>query len=420
MNSTEMEEAFGRISDCLDQFDSSVGVLECRSGHDWVKSLCATLFNLTQQEAVTFPILSVVLTQRYRREFFVAACDFLRQCLHSWEDVSGVDEHQSATAVRLFAGLGLAELCREEVLRLIHDRMTAYVKETITGVYDQTFSAELVSWVDDALGLFVSSLYPVRSEAESLMSTLRSRMLMVLVTTRAGELFDVVADFPDSMTAIKELRDVANSTNSLHIVGKLFCKSLKRRLLHIGASTQQILDMYVSVIRSLRILDPSDMLLNFVTKPVRKYLRDRKDTVRTIVTSLVQSKHNETGESSELYGELKKGGGSLSFGVASDDEDGGPAGMNFEEWQPAKRHPDISYSHGRGYDILALLVSIYESTDLFVSEYRSLLSEKLLQSTTYDGDAEISTLEFLKMRCVFIFLSKVLFYNVCIVSSQIW
>lgn len=80
----------------------------------------------------------------------------------------------------------------------------------------------------------------------------------------------------------------------------------------------------------------------------------------------------------------------------SDEED--ISGNSCEEWQPAKRHPDISYSQGRGYDIVALLVSIYVSTDLFVSEYRALLSEKLLQLTEYDGDAEISTLELLKIR----------------------
>ncbi|CAM9102975.1 unnamed protein product [Ectocarpus fasciculatus] len=298
----------------------------------------------------------------------------------------------------MFVQLGLAAQYREEVLRLVRVQIEAHVKEAIGGVYDEPFQGQLLDWVGEAFGLFIGALYPEAAEATALLAALREQVLLCLVTSRAEEMFDVVADFPDSMVAIKELRDVANSTSSLHVVGKTFCKSLKKRLLHIGASTQQVLDMYVSVIRALRIVDPTDALLNFVTKPVRKYLRDRKDTVRSIVTSLIQSKQSGGGESSELYSELKKGGGALSLGVASDDEDGGPGGANFEEWQPAKRHPDISYSYGRGYDIVALLVSIYESTDLFVSEYRSLLSEKLLQSASYDGDAEISTLEFLKIR----------------------
>lgn len=44
------------------------------------------------------------------------------------------------------------------------------------------------------------------------------------------------------------------------------------------------------MIRALRVLDSSDLLLNFVAAPVRAYLMGRKDTVRCVVSSLTQSK----------------------------------------------------------------------------------------------------------------------------------
>ena len=69
------------------------------------------------------------------------------------------------------------------------------------------------------------------------------------------------------------------------------------------------------MIRSLRLLDPSDLFLNFVTEPVRKYLLNRKDTIRKIITSLIDTNN------SELHGELRKGG-SLEYGANSDDEEG--------------------------------------------------------------------------------------------------
>jgi anaphase-promoting complex subunit 2 len=69
------------------------------------------------------------------------------------------------------------------------------------------------------------------------------------------------------------------------------------------------------MIRSLRILDPSDVFLDFVSQPVRAYLLNRKDTVRCIVSSLTSSMD------SELQGELKKGG-SLEYGADADNEDG--------------------------------------------------------------------------------------------------
>lgn len=39
-------------------------------------------------------------------------------------------------------------------------------------------------------------------------------------------------------------------------------------------------DFYVAMIKALRVLDPSDLLLNHVAGPVREYLRHRKDAVR--------------------------------------------------------------------------------------------------------------------------------------------
>lgn len=47
----------------------------------------------------------------------------------------------------------------------------------------------------------------------------------------------------------------------------------RKRLLHPGADTKDILTQYVSMIRCLRILDPPGVLLYKVADPVRRYLR---------------------------------------------------------------------------------------------------------------------------------------------------
>lgn len=79
----------------------------------------------------------------------------------------------------------------------------------------------------------------------------------------------------------------------------------KRRLLHPGADTKDILSQYVSTIKCLRIVDPPGVLLFKVADPIRRYLRcapclsqlrvfpnigalsERPDTIRTIVAGLV-------------------------------------------------------------------------------------------------------------------------------------
>nr|GFA77078.1 anaphase-promoting complex subunit 2 isoform X1 [Tanacetum cinerariifolium] len=58
------------------------------------------------------------------------------------------------------------------------------------------------------------------------------------------------------------------------------------RLLTAGASTNDILDQYVSTIKALRTIDPTGVFLEAVGEPIREYLRGRKDTVKCIVNML--------------------------------------------------------------------------------------------------------------------------------------
>ena len=65
---------------------------------------------------------------------------------------------------------------------------------------------------------------------------------------------------------------------------------LGKRLIHPGANTLQIIEVYINVIKVLRIIDPTtDSLLDIVAYPVRSYLRNRNDTVRCIISRYVFS-----------------------------------------------------------------------------------------------------------------------------------
>lgn len=271
-----------------------------------------------------------------------------------------------------------------------------HINETCIGEYSQNQIPDLEQWLETVLLPFACSIrcpYNVdknihmKNAMVELKPILLQSLYQIYSKVRAKEMFDIAADFPDSMVAIKELKEAANASSSLGYIGKIFRPIVKRRLLHTGASTSQILDFFILMIRTLRVLDPSDLLLNYVAAPVRTYLMSRKDTVRSIVSSLTEGKH------SELHGELRKGG-PLEYGADEDDEDGGPG----ELWMPRKRDPDLLESGTRGLDVLALLVSIYGSTDLFASEYRSLLADKLLSNLEYNTDQEVATLELLKIR----------------------
>lgn len=52
----------------------------------------------------------------------------------------------------------------------------------------------------------------------------------------------------------------------------------------------------------------------------------------------------------------------------------------------------------RTADIISMVVDIYGSKDLFVSEYRNLLADRLLTQLDFSPDKEIRNLELLKLR----------------------
>ena len=245
-------------------------------------------------------------------------------------------------------------------------------------------------------------------------------------------MFDIVADYPDSLPAVTDLRTVLERTGGLQAtLAQTLQEALARRLCHTGATTGQIIDVYVNAIRVLRRIDPSDRLLTAVAQPVRQYLKGRADTVRSIIGSLTgktatssSASATTPATSSDLYQELRRQDAKPleDVTVDSDDEEECPT----LEWNPPPsiHQPKGSFleasrvnsdgSGSGGGDILAMLVSIYGSKELFVNEYRLMLADSLLGSNNnnnihnngnnkdkcmdYNVDQEVHTLELLKLR----------------------
>lgn len=262
--------------------------------------------------------------------------------------------------------------------------------ESESNTDEQTMLSLLKSWCLDNLFRFVA-LFEYDS---SLDQFLWEYALHRFGLRRLDSLFNLILEFPDSISGIEELRISLVASGNIGYAGKVFRDVLRKRLLHIGASTSQILDYYISMVKALRTLDPAGLLLDFAAAPVRQYLKGRKDTVRCIVSSLTL----DSG-ASDLHSELRQGG-SLAYGVDEEDEEEGPG----VDWSPQHTNRELRSWHAgleqssRGQDVLALLVSIYGSTDLFIIEFRSLLADRLLMNTKFAVDQELANLELLKIR----------------------
>ena len=123
-----------------------------------------------------------------------------------------------------------------------------------------------------------------------------------LGAVRTSEFFDVIVDFPDSLPAVDDLRRCLRRTTLHAQLTNSLRGALRRRLLIAGAPTADIIDTYRLAIRALSALDPSGVVLNVVSAPLKEYLRERKDTIRCVVTMLM-GKDGQGGEGALLGGD---------------------------------------------------------------------------------------------------------------------
>jgi len=144
--------------------------------------------------------------------------------------------------------------------------------------------------------------------------------------------------------------------------------------------------------------------LEAVSDRVRTYLKARPDTIRQIVTSLTDPETSDLlepsttaeGDGPEVLNDDAGVDGEL-HDVDPDEVKGDEAAML--NWTPDPVQADPARSSARRTsDVLSILVNIYGSKALFVTEFRSMLADKLLNASDFETDREVRNLELLKKR----------------------
>ena len=273
------------------------------------------------------------------------------------------------------------------VMEVLQEKINSHVLETCKGSFVCSFLSSLEDWLDRVVMVWV--------RAAKMTGVSRKRLLDNLYTSytraRIEQLFNIMIEWPDSQPALEDIRQCLATTDlRAHLTSSLKTV-LDTKLLHPGVNTDDILTAYIAAIRSLTVLDPSGVVLQLVCQDVRKYLKTREDTVRCIVQSLLND------STTELTDELQKTQG-LHLDHSFQSPDDWECLDDWESWQPDPVDAPSKNTGRRSSDIISMLVNIYGSKELFVNEYRSLLSNRLLSSSTYDTDREIRHLELLKLR----------------------
>ncbi|KAK5642898.1 hypothetical protein RI129_009065 [Pyrocoelia pectoralis] len=288
----------------------------------------------------------------------------------------------------------LEPLCGQVLTSLIYTYIESYINKTCKDNFDNSYIDALEKWLDHFIINWLSKVYGYSNSCELQEQEFKQKLTNLLYETytkvRINQLFNIIIEYPESSPALEDLSKCLPKTDLRPLLTKKLQKAMETRLLHPGVSTPDILTAYVASIRSMRILDPSGLLLDVVTQPMHEYLRSREDTVRCVVSSLTEEGPNDLAE------ELVKGDAVHVDETAASDEET----ENWEAWMPDPVDVDPSKSSNirRSADIISMLVSVYGSKELFINEYRTLLADRLLSQFSCDTEKEIRYLELLKLR----------------------
>nr|CAI5848292.1 unnamed protein product [Callosobruchus analis] len=289
----------------------------------------------------------------------------------------------------------LEPLVGQDLTDLIYGYIHSYIQKICKDSFDTHFIGTLEKWLKNVVLNWLGKIYCYNTfPGDDPMIMFNKKLTNFLYNSytkiRIDQLFNIIIEYPESLPALADLRDCLPKTDLKPLLIKKLQKAMETRLLHPGVSTPDVLTAYVAAIRSLRVLDPSGLLLETVTQPVHQYLRSREDTVRCVVSSLTEEGPND------LAYELVNGEAvRIDENTPTDDDD-----ENWETWvpDPIDSVPSKSSATRRTSDIISMLVNVYGSKELFVNEYRTLLADRLLSQYNCDTEKEIMYLELLKLR----------------------
>ncbi|ODN83719.1 hypothetical protein L202_01813 [Cryptococcus amylolentus CBS 6039] len=272
----------------------------------------------------------------------------------------------------------LSHVAHEEIRRIALEEADKGWGERRLGRARQRIGDGVANWL---AGMFEGN-DSVQASLRPMFSRFDYFLCKCFFDIRTDELFDIIIDFPDSMAALEDLKECLFKVDQrVELVNKLKAANVKR-LLHPGAETHLILNIYISTIRSLRILDPPGVLLHSIALPIRAHLLQRPDTIKCIVETLVNGE--------ELQDENE--GGLIGEGEAGAEDFADP------RWEPEPIDAAPEFRSSKSPDILSTLTSIYPSTASIIEALQAFLANRLLLLTDYDAVQEVRTIELLKLR----------------------
>ncbi|XP_017013477.2 anaphase-promoting complex subunit 2 [Drosophila takahashii] len=334
-------------------------------------------------------------------ELLCVGCNFdVEQCC-----CQRLTEMVNKTNMKLFEMNLIDRLTGSALTALIKLKIKEHINDTCMGIFDRSHLKQLETWLSDVIMSWLTNIFTEWKSKDSVtdmevpesVKSFKVKLTYFMYETFAqsviGQFFSIIIDYPDSIPAIDDLKICMEKIDMRVYLTESLRSSLEARILHPGVNTMDILTGYVAAIKAIRHLDNTGVILEMVTAPIKDYLRKRNDTVRRVVTGLTEEGPTDLSE------ELAKGESIKEGKDSATDEF-----SNWENWEPDPFGIDASimqYNSSRkmrSADIISMVVDIYGSKELFMTEYRNLMADRLLAQLDFNSEKEIRNLELLKIR----------------------
>lgn len=273
------------------------------------------------------------------------------------------------------------------------------VKDGITGSTMPGCMAHLYDWVENQYGRLAAEVFGRLGGHVQWAEVEQWRDIAIgrLATLRTHELFDIVLHWPETRGGLDDLGYSVTTPQRRLELTDTFSAALQHRLLHPGRSTLEILQTYISMIRTFHALDHSKVLLDRVVHALQLYLCQRDDAIRIVVTGLLANPAGDHAmEAKTKLVELAVviNEASQQQRTAIDEEDLDWDDMN---WVPDPVDAGVNYKRPKNEDVVGTLISALGSQDIFIKEFQHIIAERLL-SKQPGFQQEIKVLGLLKKR----------------------
>jgi anaphase-promoting complex subunit 2 len=269
----------------------------------------------------------------------------------------------------------------------------------------KTIVPRLKTWVEKcfapciqgAIGALTGSQFQFKANDIERMA---ANAVLSLVRKRTEALFDYVKVWPASKGALLDIKEQITTGSTLEKASlcTTFIRQVQQRILHAGATTVEVLSIYVNVIHAFKLLDARGVLLDKVAGPLRSYLRSRDDTVSVIAASFladIDADGNLSGDGDDkVCVDIARAAQTSSLEDSRSDR-----GLNWDdmEWIPDPIDAGSSNKYNKSEDVLSYVLGLFDQED-FIKEVTNVLAQHLLHATDPEFAKETRLVELFKSR----------------------